>query len=145
MPSYYLTRSDGTPAPQGFTSLATPIAFENGLTLHSWKARQMPDRVRVSTLYRIEFLPAAGAYRQFTHLRDAAMLSTEQPLLIADVALSSHNWRVGDTLIVMADFSPTASAEFWFDVGQYDATTGGRFVRQDGQGDSVRLGAFIGR
>ncbi len=145
MPSYYLTRYAATAAPQGFTALPTPIAFENGLTLVSWKARQMVDRLRLSTLYRIESLPAAGMYRQFTHLRDAATLTAEQPLLIADVPLSTHNWRIGDTLIVIADFFPSAPGEFWFDVGQYEAAQGQRFPRQDGQGDSLRLGTFIGQ
>lgn len=145
MPSYYLTQYDGVSQPEGFTLLATPIPFENGLTLLGWKARQLPDRLRLSTMYHIDSLPEPGMYRQFTHLRDAAMLDAEHPVLIADVPLSSQNWRAGDTLIVMADFFPTAPGEFWFDVGQYAADRFGRFARRDGQGDSVRIGSFMGQ
>jgi hypothetical protein len=142
MASYYLMNYDGTAQPEGFNWLDSPVRFADGLELRGWKMRRVGDRLRVSMVYHVEALPAPATYQQFAHLRDTATLDAEQPLLVTDVALSQQNWRVGDTLIVMADFFPQAPATFSVDIGHYTLEQLGRIPRSDGAGDTIRLGSF---
>jgi hypothetical protein len=139
-PSFWVSY---TPQPLvGYTALDAPIVFENGLALVAWRYRVISGRLRISLVYNVVNTPPAVTIQQFTHLRTATTLDGAPPLT-ADIPLGAHNWRVGDTVISMADFLTfETDMEYWLDVGQYDLASGTRFGRQNG-GDSVRLGAFV--
>ena len=114
---FMATRYDGVSDPQGFT-LITPIPFADGTILIGWRVRRVGDRMRVSTLWRVDADTAPGTYQQFHHLRDQA---DGDPLAVSDVPLSRSTWRVGDRVIVMADFFDIApgTAHLSVDVGHY--------------------------
>ncbi len=139
---FVATRYDGVSDPQGFTAIE-PIPFADGSTLIGWRVRRVGDRLRVSTLWRVEGDAAPGVYQQFHHLRDAAHAEGD-PLVIADVALSRATWRVGDRVIVMADFFDVApgTANLSLDVGHYTLPDLTRIPRSDGEDAVVQLGTF---
>ncbi len=94
------TRYDGVSDPQGFTLLDAPIPFADGTTLIGWRVRRVGPRLRLSTLWRVEADAAPGTYQQFHHLN----VPGRDSFVGADVPLSRATWRVGDRVIVMADF-----------------------------------------
>jgi len=139
-PGFVATFYDGESVPAGFTSIQ-PILFADGAQLEGWKARMVGPRLRISTLWRVLESPPAGTYQQFHHLRSAESLEGE-PLRISDVPISTHDWQIGDRLIVMGDFFVDQQAEFWVDIGHYTLPDVTRIPRADGTSDSARLGPF---
>ena len=145
LPPYHMQPYDGESIPEeAFILLDEPIPFETGVTLYGWQAWRVDHQVRLSTLYKIDRVPAPGQYHQFTHLRIEDNLDDVQPTLIGDTSLSYHSWRAGDWLIAIAVFEPgDLAAPFWFDIGHYQPGETYRYQRMDeGGGDTVRLGAF---
>jgi Dolichyl-phosphate-mannose-protein mannosyltransferase len=139
-PGFVATLYDGEFVSDSFTPIE-PIVFADGVQLEGWKARIVGPRLRISTLWRVLESPPAGTYQQFHHLRSAESLEG-QPLMISDVPISTHDWRVGDRLIVMGDFFVDQQTEFWVDVGHYSLPDVSRILRLDGTGDNARLGPF---
>lgn len=139
---YVTTRYDGTTEPTGFTPLDEPVMLADGAQLEGWKARMVGPRLRISTLWRVMIPPGSGRYQQFHHLRTTATLDNEQPAHIADVAISAHDWRVGDRLIVMSDFFVDGTDDYWVDVGHYTLPALQRIPRADGTDGMIRLGPF---
>lgn len=137
-PGFVGTLYDGTTTPAGFTSLE-PVLFAHGVQLEGWKARMVGPRLRISTLWRVIDPPPPGIYQQFHHLRAADTLEGA-PLMVSDVPVSAHDWRVGDTLIVMGDFFVDSTNEYRVDVGHYTLPDLARVPHAEG--DSVRLGSF---
>jgi hypothetical protein len=131
---------DGQAIPSGFTDIE-PIQYTDGLQLEGWKVRRVGPRMRISTLWRVMSLPKTGTYQQFHHLRTQSTLSGD-PFKVSDVGLSASTWQVGDRLIVMGDFFPDSSDQFWVDIGHYTLSDMQRIPRADGQGDTVRIGPF---
>ncbi len=140
-PGYIGTAYDGEAAPEGFTLLDTPVRFANGAQIEGWKARLVGPRLRISTLWRVLDDPPPGTYQQFHHLRTEDTLAGD-PFMVSDVPVTAHNWRVGDRLIVMADFFVDDYPPFWVDIGQYTLPDVQRIPRADGDGDHLRLGPF---
>lgn len=139
-PGFVATLYDGEMMPAEFTPIE-PILFADGAQLEGWKARLVGPRLRISTLWRVLESPPVGTYQQFHHLRGGESLENE-PLMISDVPISTHDWHVGDRLIVMSDFFVDQPTEFWVDIGHYSLPDVSRIPRADGTGDSVRLGPF---
>ncbi len=139
---FVATRYDGSTDPQGF-SLVEPITFADGSTLIGWRVRRVGERLRISTLWRVDADAAPGVYQQFHHLRDAVHVEGD-PLAIADVALSRATWRVGDRVIVMADFFDVApgTPNLSLDVGHYTLPDLTRIPRTDADDSAVHLGSF---
>ncbi len=140
---FVAARYDGVSDPQGFTAVE-PIPFADGSTLIGWRVRRVGDRLRVSTLWRVEDDADPGViYQQFHHLRDAAHAAGD-PLAISDVALSRATWRVGDRVIVMADFFDVApgTEALSLDVGHYTLPDLTRISRTDSDDSLVHLGGF---
>lgn len=135
---FVATLYDGEMMPAEFTPIE-PILFVDGTQLEGWKARLVGPRLRISTLWRVLESPPVGTYQQFHHLRRAESLEDE-PLMISDVPISTHDWRVDDMLIVMGDFFVDQQTEFWVEIGHYSLPDVTRIPRTDGTGDSVRLG-----
>ncbi|MEP7292940.1 MAG: hypothetical protein ABI835_14250 [Chloroflexota bacterium] len=144
---FIATSYDGVSDPQGFTAIE-PIPFADGTTLLGWKVRRVGDRLRVSTLWRVESDAAPGMYQQFHHLRNDAgadeQPSDSSPLAISDVALSRETWRVGDRVIVMADFFEIApgTEALSVEIGHYTLGDLARVARLNSGGTLVQLGAF---
>lgn len=132
------TLYDGETLPEGFTPIE-PVLFDHGAQLEGWKARMVGPRLRISTLWRVMEMPPMGTYQQFHHLRTADTLDGE-PFMVADVPISTHDWQVGDLLIVMGDFFVDQTAGYWVDVGHYTLPDVARISYDDG--NSVRLGPF---
>jgi hypothetical protein len=140
---FVMTHYDGGQDPAGFTLIDPPVALADGAQLEGWRVRQVGPRTRLSTLWRVTATPAPGVLHQFHHLRAGdAPDPTTQPLAVTDVPLSSQVWQVGDRVIVMGDFVLDTAGEYWVDVGHYSLPEVRRFTRDDGQGDSIRLGPF---
>jgi hypothetical protein len=137
-PGFIGTLYNGEVTPNGFTSI-DPVYFEHGTQLEGWKARMVGPRLRISTMWRVMEIPPAGIYQQFHHLRTVDTLEGE-PIIVADVPVSAHDWQVGDRLIIMGDFFVDQTAEYWVDVGHYTLPNITRIPHTDG--DSVRLGPF---
>ncbi len=140
---FVATRYDGISDPQGFTAVE-PIPFADGSTLVGWRVRRVGERLRVSTLWRVDGDAVPGVvYQQFHHLRDAAHADGD-PLAISDVALSRATWRVGDRVIVMADFFDIApgTEELSLDIGHYTLPDLTRIPRTDADDSVVHLGSF---
>jgi hypothetical protein len=141
-PSYFVSYN-GEPL-QGYTTLESPIHFSSGLELVAWRYRVISGRLRISTVYRVTEPVPQAAVQQFTHLRTAETLEGPPPHT-ADISLSAQNWRVGDTVIGIADFLDfETGVDYWLDLGQYDLATGVRYSRAD-EGDSLRIGPFTVR
>ena len=140
---FIMTVYDGEQTPAGFEPVEPPVALDDGVLLTGWRVRQVGPRTRISTLWTVLQTPEPGTYRQFHHLRDASTLDLQtSPLLGTDVPLSSRNWQPGDQVIVMADYVLENPGEYWIDIGHYTLPSVQRFAREDGQGDSIRLGPF---
>lgn len=138
--SFVATRYNGENTPRGFTMIE-PVAFDDGATLLGWRVRRVGDRMRVSTLWQVDADAAPGIYQQFHHLRNQ---SEGEPLAISDVALSRATWRVGDRVIVMADFFDITpgTPNLTVDIGHYTLPDLARVARSDGDDSPVRLGVF---
>lgn len=139
---FVLTRYDGETEPAGFRPLETPVLLADDTQLEGWKARRVGPRLRISTLWRVTDLPAAGVIQQFHHLRTAQTLDSDQPDAISDVPIAAHRWQVGDRLIVMGDFFIDEAGPFWVDVGHYTLPDVQRIPRADGDEALIRLGPF---
>ncbi len=137
---FIAARYDGVSDPQGFTAL-DPIPFADGASLIGWRVRRVGPRMRLSTLWRVSADAAPGTYQQFDHLRDQP---DGEPLAISDVSLSRGTWRVGDRVIVMADFFDIApgTANLTVDVGHYTLPDLTRVSRSNSSDTFVRLGPF---
>ncbi len=131
---------DGVSDPQGFTSI-DPIRFADGATLIGWRVRYVGPRLRLSTLWRVDADAAPGTYQQFDHLRNS---SSSDPVAISDVSLSRATWRVGDRVIVMADFFDIApgTPDLSVDVGHYTLPDLTRVPASGLPDDTVTLGTF---
>ncbi len=136
------TRYDGVSDPQGFTVI-DPIPFADGSTLTRWRIRRVGDRLRVSTLWRVDADAIVGTYQQVHHLRDDAHAEGD-PLAISDVALSRATWRSGDRVIVMADFFDIApgTENLSLAIGHYTLPDLARIPRTDSDDSAVHLGTF---
>jgi hypothetical protein len=137
---FVATRYDGISEPQGFT-LIDPIPFADGTELIGWRARRVGPRLRVSTLWRVTSDTAPGTYQQFHHLRTS---DEGDPLAISDVPLSRATWRVGDRVIVMADFFDIApgTENLSIDIGHYSLPDLTRISLADSPDSLVSLGTF---
>lgn len=140
-PATYTLYEGGVPT--GYLPIEPPVRFSNGLELVAWQQRVISGRLRISTVYRVlDVIGGLDTPRQFTHLRTTRTLEGA-PLGGADIPLAYGAWRVGDTVIGIADFLEfERSVSYWVDIGHYSLGTGERFQREDGRGDSVRIGAF---
>ncbi len=138
------TLYDGLTVPSGFTAGA-PVQFADGLELHGWRVRKVGNRMRVSTLWQVLATPTLAAIQQFNHLNTAATLNSA-PFLGSDVPISVRALRQGDSLIVMADFSPPPPAgTYWLDFGHYTLDTMQRIAivsPANQPNDLVRVGPF---
>jgi len=122
---------DGVTDPQGFT-LIDPVTFADGTTLEGYRVRWVGERFRVSTLWRVTGELPDATVQQFNHLRTAETLDGE-PFMGSDVPLSLHTWRLGDRVIVMADFFDVPPGEgYTLDVGHYRLADFARIPRVDG-------------
>lgn len=137
---FVATRYDGQTLPDGFTPIE-PVELADGVILEGWQVRWVGPRFRISTLWRVAGdPPVSGTRQQFHHLYPAEH-SASEPLMIADVPISAHNWRTGDRLIVMADFFDVPPGEYTVRTGHYTLPDVARIPRADG-GDSILLGPF---
>lgn len=151
---------DGVSEPQGFTAL-DPVPLADGAALEGWRARQVGDRLRLSTLWRVNDRPPAATIQQFQHLyplgaeADAACLRGETPALddwaaltsqppaySSDVPVSADVWRVGDRLIVMADVFDLPPGAYALRTGHYTLPDVARIPRLDGSDGAVDVGVF---
>jgi hypothetical protein len=130
------TDYDGITAPQGFTMI-TPVPLADGATLLGWRARQVGDRFRISTLWRIEDLPPPATLQQFHHLYRA---DSAVPDFVTDVPLSVHQWRVGDTVIVMGDYMGVPAGGYRLVVGHYTLPDVARVSRMNSGDGAIELG-----
>jgi hypothetical protein len=121
--------------------MITPIPFADGTTLLGWRVRRVGDRLRVSTLWHADANTAPGTYQQFHHLRDQ---SGGDPLAVSDVPLSRSTWRIGDRVIVIADFFNVApgTANLSLDIGHYTLPDLMRIPLSDSADSLVTLGNF---
>jgi hypothetical protein len=144
---------DGVTAPQGFTEIA-PVMLVDGSVVEGWRVRRVGDRLRISTLWHIDTLPPDMALQQFHHLyampvgaqyiaplQDAASLQSA-PDYVSDVPLSARQWRVGDRVIVMADFVGVPPGTYLLVIGHYALADGTRMTTMEG-GDHVVVGEFV--
>jgi len=134
------TPDDFDTLPDVYQQFETPIQFDSGLQLRGWRMHEISGRLRVVTVYRVMFIPDTSlTIQQFTHLRYPNNPEFD-PDLMTDIPLDVNNWRVGDTLIGIADFilPDDASRNVTIDTGQYDLRSGNRFVHEQG-GDTIRL------
>jgi len=140
---FVAARYDGVSAPGGYTMI-DPVTLTDGSTLIGWRARRVGDRLRISTLWRVEADAVTGTYQGFHHLRAADDARDGTPFAVSDVPLSRATWRVGDQVIVMADFFNVPDERAWtMDVGRYTLPTLTRIARVDGLNDgAIRLGRF---
>jgi hypothetical protein len=141
---FVATRYDGASDPQGFRAL-DPIPFADGATLIGWRVRRVGPRMRVSTLWRVEAEAAPGTYQQFHHLRDQPDGEpVGEPDAISDVSLSRATWRIGDRVIVMADFFdiPPGAENLTVDIGHYTLPDLTRVAISNSSDSLVRLGPF---
>ncbi len=143
-PTSYVLYAGDSSVPSVYLPIAPPIRFSSGLELVAWQQRVISGRLRVSTVYRVlDTAQTLDTPRQFTHLRTIRTLDGA-PEHAADIPLAYGTWRSGDLLIGIADFLTfERGLSYWVDIGHYELATGQRFVREDGEGDSVRLGAFV--
>ena len=137
---FVATHYDGVSDPQGFTMI-TPIPLADGTTLIGWRVRRVGDRLRISTLWHVDADTAPGTYQQFHHLNDQ---SSGAPLAVSDVPLSRSTWRIGDRVIVMADFFNIAPGTPYLsvDVGHYTLPDMARISRSTSSESLVTLGTF---
>jgi hypothetical protein len=149
---------DGVTPPQGFTQVDR-AALVDGSVLEGWRVRRVGDRLRISTLWRIDALPPDTALQQFHHLylspsppapSPSGRGGLEVPLpegegfrvraapdYGSDVPLSAHQWRVSDRVIVMADFFDVPQGQYLLVIGHYALTDGTRMVVVDDGLDGV--------
>lgn len=111
---------------------AIPLA--NGVEFLGYRWQPWDDHLRLTTFWRVRRTPPGDEYHQFNHIYTAGQ---EQPLQVADAAVSSRAWRAGDLLITWADFSdlPQASG-LRAGVGMY-AYPSLRRVPHEGKGDAL--------
>jgi hypothetical protein len=157
---FIATIYDGEAEPQGFTPI-TPVALTNGAALEGWRARSISNRLRLSTLWRVQNAPPDVTIQQFHHLYplgpeadaacargatpaapDWAALASGPPAYSADVPASAGSWRAGDRLIVMADLFEVPPGAYALRVGQYALPDVTRFPRTDGSDGAVDAGVF---
>lgn len=135
---FVMSPYDGTASPEGFQRI-DPVRFEDGVRLEGWRVRRVGDRLRISTVWQVEAPPPAGVLQQFHHLRNASTAEGD-PFAISDVPLSIHHWRVGDKLILMADFLDVPDGEYWIELGHYSFPDLARIP--SGSGTVIRLENF---
>lgn len=151
---------DGVSQPQGLTAL-DPVTLADGSELEGWRARRVGDRLRLSTLWRVNDLPPAATIQQFHHLYplgeeagaaclrgetpavdDWAALTNQPPAFSSDVPVSADVWRTGDHLIVMADVFDLPPGAYAVRTGHYTLPDVARIPRLDGSDGAVDLGVF---
>lgn len=135
---FVMSPYDGTASPEGFQPLDA-VLFDDGARLEGWRVRRVGDRLRISTFWQVETLPPTGVFQQFHHLRNASTAEGE-PFAISDVPLSTHHWRIGDRLLLMADFLNVPEGEYWIEVGHYTLPDLQRIP--SASGDAIRLDNF---
>ncbi|MBL8134504.1 MAG: glycosyltransferase family 39 protein [Anaerolineae bacterium] len=139
---FVATAYDGRDELRGFESIP-PAVLGDGSTLVGWKARYVGPRFRISTLWQVELDAPPGVFQQFHHLRLSANPDGE-PWSISDVPLSRATWRIGDRVVVMADFFEVPAGDTWVvDVGHYTLPDLWRVPRLDGGDSLIHLGPFI--
>jgi hypothetical protein len=139
-PPFVSTAYDGARQLEGFIPI-TPSALEDGTVLDGWRVRRVGERLRVSTLWRVVNELPPVVLQQFHHLYPAQGES-EQPQFVSDVSLSAQQLRVGDRLIVMADFVNVPPGDYALVVGHYVLPEVTRIPTQDGGEGSLRPGVF---
>ncbi len=151
---------DGRREPQGFTAL-DPVPLTDGAALTGWRARRVGDRLRLSTLWRVEAPPPEATIQQFYHLyplgeaadaacaagetpvvADWAVLTGQPPVYSADVPVSAASWRAGDRLIVIGDVFDAPPGAYAVRAGHYTLPDVARIPRADGGDGAIDLGAF---
>lgn len=133
---------DGRAELEGFVPIPS-VALGDGSTLLGWKVRYVGPRFRISTLWQVESDAPPGVFQQFHHLRRSADLDGD-PQAISDVPLSRATWRVGDRVVVMADFFDVPAGDTWVvDVGHYTLPDLARVSGLEGGDRLVRLGPFV--
>ncbi|HYO87804.1 MAG TPA: hypothetical protein VER79_04100 [Candidatus Limnocylindrales bacterium] len=151
---------DGETDPQGFVAL-DPVQLADGVALQGWRVRPVGERLRISTLWRVQETPPEATIQQFHHLyslgpaADAACVRGETPAVpdwaaladgppahSADGPVSAQSWRVGDRLIVMGDVFDAPPGAYALRVGHYSLPDVVRFPRADGSDGAVDVGVF---
>lgn len=140
-PVLALTVNNGQPP--GFAPFGpVPLAGDTEYLGYRW--RQVGDRWRLSSLWRVGRSRPGEILLQFHHLRagdeNGPVITTQ------DVRVSSGAWRGGDLVIVWADFGALpGQGPFWVDTGLYQYPEIRRVDRLDQpmnpQGP-IRLGPF---
>lgn len=138
---FIAARYDGVTLPAGFTA-SDPVTFADGTTFTGWRARRVGDRFRISTRWIAGDALQTGTIQQFHHLRRAETPADAPPDWGSDVPLSLHTWRVGDTVIVMADFFDIPAGTYRLTFGHYTLPAVTRIARADG-GDSLQIDGVI--
>lgn len=130
-PDLVATRYDGATLPAGFDPL--DVEFEHGLTLKGWRVRQVGERVRVSTLWQVTGeTPTDYTVQQFHHLYHADS-DSEAPDAVSDVSLSMPLWKMGDHVVVMADFFIDPEIDYQLYIGHYRLEDGVRYASDMGE------------
>ena len=136
---YVAAAYDGVTEPSGFQAL-DPLRFDDGAVLEGWRVRRIGPRLRISTLWRVTDAPPDAILHQFHHLRPASAAASPD-FEGADVALSVHDWQVGDRLVVMGDFFDLPPGDYVVDIGHYALPDLTRIPTTGGD-DLTRLGPF---
>ncbi len=113
---------------------AAPIPLANGVDFLGYRWQPREGNLRLITFWRVRKTATGEEYHQFNHIYAAGQ---EQPLRVADAAVSSRAWRAGDLLVTWAEFSdlPEASG-LRAGVGMY-AYPSLRRVPRGGGGDPM--------
>ncbi len=139
------TAYDGQTLPDGFIPI-DPLALADDTTLIGWRWRMVGERLRISTLWRVDGDALPGTVQAFHHLRRADSPADSPPDHVSDVPLSRATWRAGDHVVVMADFFGIAPGTTWtIDTGRYTLEDGARIPARPPErapGASIRLGTF---
>lgn len=136
---YVAAAYDGVSEPAGFEAIE-PVRFTDGARLEGWRVRRIGPRLRISTLWRVDAAPPDAVLQQFHHLRPADAADSPD-FEGSDVALSVHDWQVGDRLVVMGDFFDVPPGDYVVDIGHYTLADLGRIPTTDGD-DVIRIGPF---
>ncbi len=157
---YIAALYDGEADPQGLAPIE-PVVLTDGAVLEGWRTRTISNRLRISTLWRVQNAPPDVTIQQFHHLyplgpaADAACargetppvsdwdaLASGPPAYSADVPVSAGSWRVGDRLIVMSDVFDAPAGAYALRTGHYSLPDVTRFPRLDGSDGAVDVGVF---
>lgn len=129
--------------PTGFTAFG-PVPLTGGIDYLGYRWRQVGNRWRLTSLWRVSEPQSPEILQQFHHLRAG---DENGPVVTTrDVRTSSQVWQAGDLVIVWADFEGlTGRGPFWVDTGLYQYPSIRRLDRLDMPANPqapIRLGPF---